>query len=213
MQVITSIETKRGCGYRGTGPDGVGLYLMGTGNFEACERLPFPLTVCPCCGGGIGFFRGFKWIQPEQLFNPVNEPVCDGNDDHTHDRCIMCTPSLAGDRTGLMWIGEKFYTPREFIREAKQVGISKRVSSVPKGFELGEDIIFLAHRKAVVNYDDDDVSFSSGIFMSFKPSSIDIVIDDPDNIPARAIALKEKFGDKAQLVKVETDQMSFEFGG
>ncbi len=209
MNVQTIIEDKRGCGYRKAGPDGIGLYLMGKGNFEACERLPFPLTVCPCCSGGIGFFRGFKWIQPEQLFNPVNEPVCDGNDDHAHDRCVMCTPSLAGEHAGLMWIGEKFYTPAEVIREARSVGISKKVASVPKDFEIGKDIIFLAHRKAVVDYDDDNEPFSAGIFMSFCPDRVDIVINDPDNIPARAIALKEKFGDAARLVKVEQDQMSF----
>lgn len=89
MNVQTIIETKRGCGYRSPGKDGIALYLMGKGNFESCERLPFPLTVCPCCGGGIGFFRGFKWIIPKQLFNPINEPVCDGNDDHNHDRCVL----------------------------------------------------------------------------------------------------------------------------
>lgn len=209
MQVKTLIEKKRGCGYRKTGADGIGLYLIGKGNFEPCERLPFPLTVCPCCGGGIGFFRGFKWIIPEQLFDPISEPTCDGNPDHAHDRCVMCTPTLAGDRSGLMWIGEKSYSPTEFIREVRAVGISKRVASVPRGFEFGKDIIFLAHRKAVINYDDDNEPFSAGIFMSFCPDRIDIVIDDPDSIPARAIALKEKFGDKARLVKIEQDQMSF----
>lgn len=209
MNVETVIESKRGCGYRGTGKDGVGLYLMGKGNFEACERLPFPLTVCPCCGGGIGFFRGFKWIQPEQLFGPTNNPVCDGNDDHAHDRCVMCTPSLAGDRAGLMWIGDKFYTPAEFTREARSVGISKKVASIPRGFEFGKDIIYLAHIKAIVDYDDDETPFSAGVFMSFKPEWVDIVIDNPDDIPERAMMLKEKFGDKARLVKVQKDQMSF----
>lgn len=207
MNVEISVETKRGCGYRKAGADGVGLYLMGKGNFEPCERLPFPLTVCPCCSGGIGFFRGFKWIQPDQLFNPSNEPICDGNEDHNHGRCVMCTPSLAGERAGLMWVGETHYSPREFIREARSIGISKKVASIPRGFEFGKDIIFLASSKAVVNYDDDDVSFSAGIFMSFCPDRVDIVIDDPDNIPARALALKKKFGDAARMVKVEQEQM------
>lgn len=121
----------------------------------------------------------------------------------------MCTPSLAGERAGLMWVGEKFYTPVEFIREARQVGISKKVSNIPNGFEFGENIIFLAHNKAVINYEDMDNPFSAGIFMSFKPDRVDIVIDDSDNIPERAINLKEKFGDRARLVKVQKDQMSF----
>jgi hypothetical protein len=121
----------------------------------------------------------------------------------------MCTPSLVGDRAGLMWIGEKYYTPREFVREARSVGISKKVASIPKGFEFGKDIIFLAHRKAIVEYDDDDVSFAPGVFMNFKPDWVDIIIDNNNDIPARAIALKKKFGDAARLVKVEPDQMSF----
>lgn len=209
MNVQTITEAQRGCGYRKPGKDGVSLYLMGKGNFEACERLPFPLTICPCCGGGIGFFRAFKWIQPEQLFAPGNEPICDGNDDHDHGRCVMCNPSLAGKRAGLMWVGEKFYTPAEFIREARRVGISKKTASIPRSFEFGKDIIYLAHIKAVVDYDDEDNPFSPGIFMSFKPEWVDIVIDDPDNIPTKAIMLKEKFGDRARLVKVEQDQISF----
>lgn len=108
-----------------------------------------------------------------------------------------------------MWIGEKFYSPAEFIREARSVGISKKVASIPKVFEFGKDIIFLAHIKAVVDYDDDDDPFSPGVFMSFKPEWVDIVIDDPNNIPTKAIALKEKFGDRARLVKIEQDQISF----
>lgn len=209
MKVEISVETKRGCGYRSPGKDGVSLYLMGKGNFEACERLPFPLTRCPCCGGGVGFFRGFKWIQPERLLDPVTDPICDSNGEHNHDLCVMCTPSLAGDRAGLMWIGEKFYSPAEFIREARAVGISKRVANIPKGLEFGKNVIFLAHLKAVVNYDDEDNPFSSGVFMSFCPDRVDIVIDNPDAIPDRAMAIKEKFGDKARLVKVQKDQMSF----
>lgn len=214
-KVEISIETKRGCGYRTPGANGVSLYLMGQGDFEACECLPFPLTVCPCCGGGIGFSRGFKWIQPEKLFAPDIDPKCYGpetsntnHDHHNHDRCAMCNPSLAGARAGLMWIGEKYYTPAEFVSEARSAGISKKVASIPRGFEFGKDIIYLAHIKAVVNCDDENDPFSPGVFMSFTPERVDIVIDNPDDIPARAIALKEKFGDAARLVVVEQEQMS-----
>ena len=47
MEIIVSKEAPRGCGYRRTGPDGVGLYLMGKGIFEACERLAFSAWPLP----------------------------------------------------------------------------------------------------------------------------------------------------------------------
>ncbi len=211
INVEIVIETERGCGYRKPGKSGVGLYLMGSGSFEPCERLPFPLSVCPCCGGGIGFFRGFKWIIPEQLFNPLNSPICYPlhSADHNHTLCLMCNPARAGKRAGLMWIGEAFYTPEQFTREAREVGISKKVASIPRGFRLGRDIIYLAHRKAVIDFSDTEDPVRAGVFMSFCPRRVDIVIDDPNSIPERAVSLKEKLGDKARVVVVKRPQMAF----
>lgn len=213
INVETVIEDVRGCGYRKSGKSGVGLYLMGKGDFESCERLPFPLTVCPCCGGGIGFFRGFKWIIPEQLFNPLNSPICrpqhSTDHNHNHNLCVMCNPIRVGERAGLMWIGEAFYTPEQFKHEARAVGISKKVASIPRGFKLGKDIIYLAHRKAVINFDNSDDPISAGIFMSFCPRRVDIVIDDSNNVPERAVSLKEKLGNRARIIVVKKPQMGF----
>lgn len=210
INVETVIEDVRACGYREPGKSGVSLYLMGRGDFEPCERLPFPLAVCPCCGGGIGFFRGFKWIIPEQLFNPSNNPVCDVSiEDHNHHLCVMCNPARVGERAGLMWIGEAFYTPEQFTREARAVGISKKVASIPRGFKLGKDIIYLAHRKAVVDFSDTDDPVRAGVFMSFCPLQVDIVIDDSNNVPERAVSLKEKLGDRARIIVVKKPQMGF----
>jgi hypothetical protein len=45
-----------------------------------------------------------------------------------------------------------------------------------------------------------------GIFAAFRPTHIDLVIDDPDDIPARAKVLKDRMGDHARLVKVVRDE-------
>ena len=51
-------------------------------------------------------------------------------------------------KAGLLWIGEQFYpTPGEFTREAEELGISRRISAVPRDFKLGETWVLFAHRK------------------------------------------------------------------
>ena len=194
--VETLHEAKRGCGFRKPSKDGVGIYLMGTGVAEPCERMPFPLQVCPVCGEGIRFFRGFRWVNPTRLFAPNIEPICKAydiindvfnihpRDPHHHEYCAICNPrGVAGEKAGLMWIGKKFYTPTGFIKEAITRGISKKINAVPKDFILGEHWIYLAHQEAVqtsklkeseqngqkvLNGTKQENGFKSGIFYIFK---------------------------------------------
>ena len=49
---------------------------------------------------------------------------------------------------GLMFVGKKFYTPEKFIKEAKKMGISKRIATIPKELELGKTWVLLAHMEA-----------------------------------------------------------------
>lgn len=213
MQIEISKEEARGCGYRHSGKDGVGLYLMGDGNFEICERLPFPVDVCPCCGEGINFGRGFTWVTPEKLFGPQRLPQCyfdssemggnHGRDcNHGHDKCFVCSPPTG--KHGLMWVGEKFYTPGSFLQEAVTRGISKRISSLPRGFVIGNTLVYLAHKKA---YDPGEGEPSeSAIFTVFKPNRLDIVVDvtDPSELPKRALSIAKKVEvDAFRFVKVE----------
>jgi hypothetical protein len=76
MAMINSqIEHKRGCGYRKPG----GMYLVSLGIGRDCGKLPIPLTVCPCCGAGIKFSRGFTWISDEIIKNaPCSILGCNG---------------------------------------------------------------------------------------------------------------------------------------
>ena len=34
----------------------------------SCHRLPLNIPVCPVCGQGIKFTRGFTWINPGKIF-------------------------------------------------------------------------------------------------------------------------------------------------
>jgi hypothetical protein len=59
-------------------------------------------------------------------------------------------PHELGDRAGLLWIGAKFYKSAEaFDREAAELGVSRRISAIPRGFKMGETWILFAHPKAI----------------------------------------------------------------
>ena len=237
MEITVLKEQARGCGYRHSGQDGVGLYLMGSGIFEICERLPFPLGVCPCCGEGIKFGRGFTWITPTKLFAPNLKPKCIlaeiENDssygagsilramkDHNHKACFLCSPPEG--KHGLLWVGDKFYTPGSFMQESVTMGISKRIASIPHGFEIGETVVYLAHNKAIESLEvpvkegefvpgdfleKSKIEYIPAVFTVFKPNRVDIVVDttNPEELPERAKSIAKKLGDKARIVKVEPE--------
>jgi len=216
MEVHISHEKVRGCGFRKSGAGGVGQYMMGGKLGDACERLPMPLTVCPCCGQGYKFARNFTWIDPGQMFAPGLSPRCGefpdkANESHRHNICPMCSPALvAGDRGGLIWIGAKHYKTAEvFLEEAREMGISRRLPAIPNGFEFGEHYVYLAHKAAVIPCirdfeigEDEIPKPTPGVFSVFKPTHVDLVIDDENDIPEKAVRLMEKHGDHARLVKV-----------
>ena len=122
-------EPKRGCGFRKISRKGrVFYYLCGSGISLPCDRLPYKLKVCPVCGAGIKFHRGFQWLNWHRYAGEHNECKCD-------EYCYVCHPKQ-GEMYGLMWVGERFYTPRSFTLEAERLGVSKLVSALPKGLEL-----------------------------------------------------------------------------
>lgn len=134
-----AVEAKRGCGFRKVG----GLYLRGEYISIPCDRLPFPLDVCPVCGHGIKVGRGMTEINPLKLFQ--NHTDCN---DKFHP-CFVCDPE---DKTAyIMRVGEKFYPmPEDFINEGLVQGISKRIAQIPRNLEIGKTVIYLAHINACV---------------------------------------------------------------
>jgi hypothetical protein len=174
-------EPRRACGYRKVR----GLYFCGDGPGFPCDRLPFPLLVCPTCHGGIKQSRGWTWIDVAGLAGGVH-PDC--KDDFPCPFC-MATPKMG--KAGLLWIGEKFYpTPGHFIHEADSLGISKRIKAVPRNFKVGETWILLAHPKAIeqVNWDGPEKRFIPGIFRIFRPSRIELIITETQSKDAEFMA-------------------------
>ncbi|MDI6854017.1 MAG: hypothetical protein QME75_10510 [Deltaproteobacteria bacterium] len=167
-------ERKRGCGFRKPG----GLYLVAPGDAEPCCKLPLKLDVCPTCHAGVKPTRGWTWVDGDALLGHI---TC--QDDYKDGRCPASRPM---GRVGLLWVGEKFYpTPADFNREAADLGISRRIPALPKGFSLGETWVFLAHRKAVYlghsglasEYGGPEEHFyAPAIFRIFKPAAVEYVV-------------------------------------
>lgn len=161
-----AVEPRRGCGYRKIG----GLYLVGDAFGVPCDRLPFPLHVCPVCSTGIKQARGWTWFNAATLFGGKHTDCTDA-----FPGCPVCAGTI--ERAGLIWIGEKFYkTPLEFDVEASTLGVSRRISALPKDFKVGETWVLLAHPKACIN--NIKVEFGPGIFRVWRPSRIEKILPE-----------------------------------
>lgn len=134
-------EPSRGCGDRKPG----GLYLMGSGIEAICGRLNINIKICPTCGEHLRFNRGYQWINFKEYMggNCTNNCAC-----HEFGCPICLSDSL--EKALFMWVGAKHYTPENFLQEAHEREVSKRIgtSKIPKGIELGKTWVLLAHLKA-----------------------------------------------------------------
>jgi hypothetical protein len=76
-------------------------------------------------------------------------------------------------RAGLLWIGERFYpSPSHFIAESDSLGISRRLSAIPRDLEIGKTWVFLAHPRA----DFVDGADAAGVFRIFKPERLERIV-------------------------------------
>jgi hypothetical protein len=149
-------ECKRACGWRKIG----GLYMVGDYMAISCDRIPFPLPVCPVCHSGIKTGRGMTSINPALLFGTHKNCI-----DKTRP-CWLCQPSE--DTAFLMRVSEKFYpTPEAFLEEGLNQGFSKRIAQIPRHFILGKTVIYLAHINACVVKDTPELQKS---FNDVEPS-------------------------------------------
>jgi len=196
------MEPKRGCGYRKVGA----LYLVGTGLAESCDRMPYNLTVCPVCGAGIKFSRGFSWVS-RKLFGTD----CQGDSPCHYSDCPLCIVEGRDDKLGLMWVGKKFYSPSSFIEEAMRLGVSKRIAAVPKDLKLGKTWVLLAHPEAGRKPREEKTGSlfkewepCPAIFYAFKPQRIEKLIRKSD-ATAEEIEKLEKRGITPVVVSDEYD--------
>lgn len=160
-----SMEPRRLCGFRKVG----GTYLMSTDVAQPCDRLPFPLNLCPTCGQGIKMTRAYTWIDVPKLFGGVHDPCV--------EHCMFCAWPERISPAGLLWIGEKFYhSIAAFNNEALQLGICRRIKAVPRKFHLGRTWILLAHAKACK----DEEGEKAGIFRTWLPARIEKLFWESD---------------------------------
>lgn len=185
------VESERGCGFRQPG----GTYLVSDGLAAHCERFPVELGICPVCHSGIKPARGWTWINPAALLGLNAFTSCGAF------ACVGCPMNGSHSKAGLLWVGEKFYpTTADFNREADRMGVSRRISAIPKDFEVGKTWVLFAHRKAIENVCDvcnglgnlDELTtdvdtecgkcdgegklYKSAIFHAFKPQRIEYVV-------------------------------------
>jgi hypothetical protein len=135
-------EPRRACGYRKIG----GTYLEAPAGGFGCGRMPLVVQACPLCEHRPPFTRGIQRITPKILLAAA--PECRFTlKDLTCTECPLGR-AMAAESAGLMWVGDRFYTPDTFLVEARELGVSKRVPSVPRWLVPGKTWVFLAHMKA-----------------------------------------------------------------
>jgi hypothetical protein len=194
-----AVEPRRGCGFRKIG----GLYLVAGGLGAPCDRLPFPLDRCRTCGGGVKFTRGHTWLRPDFFQRHDAHECTDGGPCPVCRNCEDFGPHL------LLWVGRGHYSPESYLDESHRLGVSRRLSALPKGLVVGETWVLLAHpdavpvkekRCTVCNFLEKshhpgapaDVCSSyqapkpsPGIFCAFVPRAVELILKASDATPER----------------------------
>jgi len=190
-----SVEAIRGCGYRKVG----GLYLCGEGHGMACDRLPYELEICPVCGAGVKFSRGFTWLNWREYAGThvdcrESTPIVTSGTLDLGNLCPVCYPDCYPYPYGLLWVGESFYTPEAFIQEAIQMGVSKRIAAIPKNLKLGETWVLFATIKACGEKRDENGKLEGipGVFYAFRPQRLELLIWKSEFTHEKAVELEKK---------------------
>jgi len=174
-------EPRRGCGYRHVGS----LYLCGSGMSVTCDGLPLVLKPCHCCGFEAPFTRNLMRIKkdfvkmlifPHVYKDGIIECRC-------YARCPICYPDTNRlEHYGLMWVGERHYTPSSFVKEAVKMGVSKKIPDIPTWLEMGKTWVLLAHKKVeLITFEDSGLrikepEYKPAIFYAFRPQRIEMPI-------------------------------------
>jgi len=191
-------EIERGCGFRKVGA----IYLVGEGLSTSCDMLPMKLEPCQCCGFRPSFSRNFQKLNSEYVNQRATihfaSEACTCL--QAKPTCPLCFP-LKTDSFGLMFVSSKAYTPENFIKEAKMIGVSKRIPEIPKGIRLNETWILLAYSKYPFHPKTEfeetglkaEPKLEPAVFYAFKPARIEMLIWKMDVRP-KIIAYLEKKG-------------------
>jgi len=194
---LISEEFQRGCGYRKAG----GMYLVSGTLWRACGILPIPDHNCECCDRNyLVPSRAPKWIKDSRPLFDYRQCSAPANS------CLSCWFNVQvtkpnPDPVMLVWIGERHYrTSEQFVAEALQRGISRRINSIPRGFKVGETNVFLAHRKTFMGLDENnDPILKPAIFARFVPQEIEYIVTEETS--KEAIEALKKRGLTPVIVK------------
>lgn len=158
--------------------------------------LPLLLQPCPTCGFEIPFNRGFMWISKkfiafyaESHHSPMQHPayakvLAKTNQCSCPENCPVCYPENNDlKKYGFMWVGSRDYTPASFVKEARDMGISKKIAKIPKGLKFGKTWVLLAHRKVPFSSKfqpegmrTKEPELKSAIFYAFVPRRVEKLI-------------------------------------
>lgn len=202
-----SFEALRGCGVRQVGK----LYLVGEGLGFVCPTLPLIFKGCVVCGYEPPQYRDYQWVNKPYIRH-IREPTGEA----CNPACPVCYPGTNEQgRYGLMFVGRKYYTPVEFIKESGDVGISKAIKQIPRGLVLGKTWVLLAHPEAVVDRTDSDFQEKHnhwvsrgidegkkepkppaypGVFFGFIPQRVEVLVYEgsPEALPENLDRLRAK---------------------
>ena len=199
-----AIEAARSCGFRKVG----GLYLCGEGASTKCDRLPYEIENCPTCGSGLKFTRAWTWLNWLQY---AGNHECECKEASTHmltfvtpplpssGPCSVCWPYDKLQPYGLLWVGEKYYSPDAFVRESIQQGVSRRlpfkgsVPRIPKLLKLGQTWVLFAHIHVIKKGLDEHNQeiWAPAIFHAFKPTRLELLLWGSEATPERLEELEK----------------------
>jgi hypothetical protein len=196
-------ESERGCGYRKAG----GVYLVCDGVSYACDGLPVEMVPCGCCEFEVKQARSMQPISSGYMAYLMRGhkckeeagflcPVCFYAKDYPKMKEVLLDfPEDSPERKELeaeipkvfylMFVSKEYYTPQSFMEEARLQGVSKRVApnSLPAGFRVGVDWVFLGHGDVPFPKTDEsgqvlktEYRYATGIFYAFKPSRLELVL-------------------------------------
>jgi hypothetical protein len=171
LELQTVVDSERGCGWRKPG----GLYLVAEDDeWKGCGKLPIPLDTCPTCGGGIKFSRSWTWIDGVEL---ARDLICQYDDTDCTKRCPLHSEEVMAfhgmERVGLLWVGHQHYpTVADFNDEAEDLGISRRIKSMPRGYVAGHTWVWLAHIHAIPTLKE----WVPGVFRVFRPTALQYIV-------------------------------------
>lgn len=181
-----AVEIERFCGFRKVG----GLYLCGAGPSMSCDRLPYELKVCPVCGSGVKFTRGWTWL--DWLKYAGDHSVL--NEGCKCGLCPVCHPFQQPQPYGLLFVGESFYSPQSFIQEALKMGVSRRIAAIPHNLKLGVTWVLLAHMEACGTRPNEQGALFKvpGVFYAFRPQKLELLIWKSEATDEKLAELKGK---------------------